>query len=431
MIGRLREQILSAVEPLREQARPLFDLVAAVLRRDPSTTVQQQILVAAIVFVLVALVIMVMLIVFTPGKRKVLRRRRVVRTYVPVDEAADLAPDDGATEREELEAPTPEWRRTAARLALGAPGVALVIVVFLVASYAVSSTNTFCTYRCHQDLVATDETPDAPAEQPLTTTGYVPSDVATSTVESAHHERCSSCHSSGVIANIMDRGRMVVAQFASSEETSLSAVVSSRNCVGCHRAILDTVIVGSGSNVRMSHKEPYESGMACDFCHGRTGHDGSTSPVMSSCSECHDNIHVAIECATCHVGKPSDQTTRDEPQGSASKRVYRAVPLSSDRCYECHAPAPCDSCHRVRVPHTPEFMTSRHARDAAWDRKESCKLCHTLPWCQQCHFTFEGSHAAGWQQSHALVSPTASCSCHDRRNPSRIEPFCTVCHWTE
>jgi len=428
MIGRLREQILSAVGPLSEQVQPLVDLVTAVIRRDPSTTAQQQILVAAIAFVLVAFLVTLMLMIFTPRKRRIVRRRRVVRTYVAVDEAADLAPDRGSTGAEEPEAGAPEWRRTAERLALGVPGMALVIAVFLAASYSVSSTNAFCTYRCHQDLIATL---DAPAEQPLTATGYVPSDVATHTVESAHHARCSSCHSSGVIANVMDRSRMVVATFDSSEETSLSAVVSSRNCVSCHRAILDTVIVGSESNVRMSHKEPYEAGMACDFCHGRTGHDGSTSPVMSSCSECHDNMHVAIECASCHIGNPSDQTTRDQPQGSESKRVYRAVPLSSDRCYECHAPAPCDSCHQVRVPHTPEFTASRHARDAAWDRKESCKLCHTLPWCQQCHLSFRNSHSEGWEQSHARMSPTAGCSCHDRRNPSRTEPFCTVCHWTE
>jgi hypothetical protein len=52
-------------------------------------------------------------------------------------------------------------------------------------------------------------------------------------------------------------------------------------------------VTGTGSNVMMSHKEPYEAGMSCDFCHGRTGHEGATSPQMSSCSECHDGVRAS------------------------------------------------------------------------------------------------------------------------------------------
>jgi type II secretory pathway component PulM len=438
MIEQIREQLESASGPLRERLQPLIDLVSAVLRRDPSITTQQQILVGGIAFLLVALLVTLLLTVLSPRKRRVLRRRRVVPTRTDA-EATDSTAEDGLAANADaaigsplapaVDESTPPWRRTAERLLLSAPGMALLALLLFAVTYGVTNSTAYCTFRCHQDLV---EIPEAPSTAPLTATGLSATAVETTTAEPAYHEDCGGCHRSGVVTDVMDRGRMVFVSFTGSGETSLSAVVPSSNCLRCHRSILRDVVTGSGSNVRMSHKEPYEAGMACDYCHARTGHDGTRSPQMSSCSECHDGKQASVECSTCHTSSPSDQSTRNEPQGSESRRIYRAVPIDDNRCYDCHRPAACDSCHGVRVPHTPEFYAGRHAYYAAWDRKDVCYVCHEVESCQDCHQSFAAgsNHYASWEQDHVRSSPTARCSCHDRRSPSRTEPFCTVCHWT-
>jgi hypothetical protein len=414
-----------SIEPLR----PLVDLVVAAVRRDPAVTQQQQILVAAVAFLLVVLVVVLLLLVFTPRKRRVLRRRRVVRVPAAVGAESSIGEtvdgwDEGGGETAAEPAAGARFP-AAARALIGVPAMIILVLLIVVATYSISGTTMYCTYWCHQDLVVEPE-PERPA--PLTATTIPTATVEPADVGPVYHTKCTGCHDSDIITNVSDRTRMIAVTLAGSSETSASAVVESRDCVSCHRDVLSGTVTGRDSNVRMSHAEPYDAGMACILCHVRTGHVGSRSPEMSSCLECHDAEQVSTACEGCHEGSPSDQSTRDEPAGSASRRVYRLVQLSADRCYECHDPRPCDSCHGVRVPHTARFVEGRHGYPAAWDGKRTCYRCHELRMCQNCHQSFAGSHYEGWRRDHRSVSPTARCSCHDRRRPERTEPFCTVCH---
>jgi hypothetical protein len=410
-----------------ERFRPLVDLVVAALRRDPSVTAQQQILVAAIVFVLVSVLVLLFLLAFTPKKRRVVRRRRIITAEessasLSTGTRQQLQPEGSV---ESKPPPRPAFSSPLARLLLGLPGMLLVAAVLAVAAYVVTDTTAYCTYQCHQTMIE----PELAEEDAPRTARPIPIDAVVLAEDSAHHERCTGCHRADIATDVFDRSRMVVASFSGSSEASASAVVSSASCLDCHGYVLEHVVIGVGGSIRMSHAEPYAAGMSCVTCHSRIGHEGAASPRMSSCLECHDAEQVISTCETCHVGNPSDQSSKDRPEGSASKRAYRLVELDSNRCYECHDPAPCDSCHRVRVPHTTEFLTGRHARPAAWAGKQQCRRCHDQNMCSGCHQGFAGSHYQGWESDHRKLTPTANCGCHDRRRPERTEPFCTVCHW--
>ncbi|MDZ4180275.1 MAG: hypothetical protein U1E29_13765 [Coriobacteriia bacterium] len=413
-----------------ERLRPLLDLVLAAFRRDPSVTAQQQILVAAAAFLVVSLLVVLMLLVFAPKKRRLVRRRRLVGAHsAPVDTASaagDIDSPRSDSGVEELPRRQPARPSTAlTRALLGLPGMMLLTVLFAVVAYEVTDTNAYCTYRCHQSLV---EQVVEPGTAPLTATAVATASVELS-AESAHHERCTDCHALDVVSDVADRSRMAVVAFTGSGETSASAIVASSSCLECHGYVLDNVVIGAGGSIKMSHAEPYDAGMSCMMCHRRIGHAGALSPEMTSCLECHDSKQASAACETCHVGNPADQSSKSKPVGAASKRTYRLVELDSNRCYECHDPRPCDSCHRVRVPHTTEFLTGRHARPAAWAGKQQCRMCHDQNMCSGCHLSFANSHYAGFQSDHRKLTPAANCGCHDRRRPERTEPFCTVCHW--
>jgi hypothetical protein len=410
----------------------LRELLMAVARRDPSVSSQETVLVAAAVFVLVAMLVVLLLLVLTPRKRRVVRRRRVVRSYalesdaVALDHATQTSGHPGG-EQVAVESAPSLGRRPLSRLLLGAPAMALAAILVVVATYEVSGTTVFCTFQCHQDMT---DSPEVVQQRPLTA-----STVSTVTsvgvqAEPSHHQDCTGCHRSDVISNIADRTRMIVAAFVGSSDSSASAVIDSASCVRCHRDVFDGVTLGADHSMRMSHKEPYAAGIACIRCHQRLGHDGARSPVMYSCVECHDSVTAASECGTCHTGRPSDQATRHQPENSASKRTYTLAYLDSNRCYGCHRPAPCDSCHDVRLPHTADFLEDGHAYRAAWSGKRLCYRCHNAAECMDCHQSFApgSNHYSGWERDHSSANPKAGCTCHDRRRRQRTESFCTVCH---
>lgn len=420
------------LETLGTRLRPFADVFVAVAQRDASVTQQQQVLVAASVFLLVLLVVVILLLATTPPKKRVVRRRRVIVAEPPrsvesreSSQGAEV-PDAEPEGESEIHTAEPPRHERLASILLGTPAIIAVAFALLAATYGVSGTNAFCTYQCHDDTAAAPEVIDF---VPLTATPIATRVVETETVEPGYHQRCASCHRLDVVSNVADRTRMVTRALLGSDSYGDSAVVSSVTCLRCHGSVLDETVVGRYSNVRMSHAEPVAAGMTCVGCHDRIGHPGYRSPQMTECIECHDDISQPTACDTCHLANPSDRTTRDMPQATASRRVYTQVELRSDRCYDCHRTESCDACHGLRLPHPPEFVAERHARDAAWDRKSLCYRCHDVPFCNRCHLGFAASHSEGFEAEHTRLTPEANCSCHDRRRPERTEPFCTVCHW--
>jgi len=387
--------------------------------------------------VIISILLVLVVLLLTPKNRRVLRRRIVT---VPAggaeqagagiaDESGPQAPGADAAVAAEAhgegveQAPETAPRR-AADIVLGIPAIAFVALLLFVSVYTITSTDWYCVTYCHRSVLPGG----GEIVVPLTATGAGVKKVA---AEGPVHARCAQCHSAGIVGNVFDRTRMVVAAFSGTPDAPVSAVVDSANCERCHRSVLDSTIEGP---VRMSHAEPQESGMSCVTCHPRSGHVVRGAPQMTQCVECHDRRTAAAACPTCHAKKPSDayaassRAASSESTGTA--RSFFPVPLGADDCYACHRPGRCDSCHQVRMPHSDRFVSGGHAYRAAWDGKRVCYRCHVPSFCNDCHSPFAAitNHVPGWQRNHAKADPDAGCACHDSRRPQRKTPFCAVCH---
>lgn len=420
----------------------LRDMVQGALR-NPAADLSTTALLLVGVSLLGLILVVVLLLLATPRQRKVMKIR-VKRAPAAEDEqdaggerddtaeAAVVAPVDARGDADEVRtnAATEEVdgqeavdasepfesarvvrRKTPVEAILGLLLSVPVLVVLAVASgYVVTGTDTVCAGACH-------------ATQP--------------TAVEAHeraHASCSSCHEkpglAGVPVNVVSRASMVAA-WASGKRTAGSAIVDSSSCISCHSVVLDGVTKGT-TGVRMSHREPLDSGMTCASCHGRTGHDAGAPYSMSSCLPCHDDRKASAECKTCHTSDPYEpKSATGETSATAlgsGRMVYPVVKVRNTDCGGCHdQERQCDTCHGLRMPHPASFVARDHARMAAFEKKQACYKCHTPDSCNsRCHIGFPG-HGNNWKQSHQRMPKDAVCGCHAART-GRTEPMCVLCH---
>jgi hypothetical protein len=197
-------------------------------------------------------------------------------------------------------------------------------------------------------------------------------------------------------------------------------------CLECHGAILGEVLENDERGIRMEHASPYEAGMSCEDCHARAGHGTELTAGMNPCLRCHDGVQVSAECSLCHMGDPTT--------AAASERVFPAVRVANRDCGACHDLAPCDSCHGTRMPHSETFVAYAHASEAAFERKESCYVCHAPSDCGACHASWDLGHGATVAERRAdhrskmdrgAFDGEAGCTCHNH-NPYRN--YCAICH---
>jgi len=189
-------------------------------------------------------------------------------------------------------------------------------------------------------------------------------------------------------------------------------------------------------NIRVSHAEPLEAGMNCVDCHGAVGHLGEAGRVavsMDRCLGCHDGESASADCAVCHTtdiaATGRDALVRDDGRITGSgKYQYPTVVASGADCSGCHdVETQCDPCHGLRLPHPEAFVKGYHAKDAAFEKKESCYRCHDTRDCQSCHRPFSTGHAPNWKTDHARSPWDAGCGCHGR-GVNEETPLCVFCH---
>lgn len=412
--------------------------------QDPTADPIASVFVLGAMIILVLMAVLGLLLLITPKKRKVVKVRRYVRRPVEKadgegagatptsetgdvdfgrsdaevetsgDSAADSAGDDRPAAKKRFALPKvtlPKW------LTVGLSWLFSVPVLLLLAfatTYVITGTDEYCARTCHasQDVVRQAAELD--------------------------HASCVSCHETpgvpGLFANSASRTRMAVAAVMDREPGG-PATVASANCSRCHASgIADTT--RSERGLIMSHKEPDAAGVACTSCHDASGHAKRRDYSMSSCLTCHDAKQASAECATCHVGDPyampsantSDESTQTMGSGDV---LYPAVFISDTSCGGCHdEKKECDTCHGIRMPHTPAFRTTgAHARSAAFDRKKLCfEKCHVEQECaSSCHIGNFNAHGDNWKVEHAKADRNSACVCHAQRT-GRTEPMCTLCH---
>jgi nitrate/TMAO reductase-like tetraheme cytochrome c subunit len=317
---------------------------------------------------------------------------------------------------EELEAARLRRPRRLSRRAVGRLMLASVLVLLLLATFAATSTDWYCTGLCHAHASAVSlRAKDAHAK------------VA-----------CVSCHEDATIAGTIGApairtGHLL--RLVSASWGSPMGPVSSGSCLTCHGDIRGRTLTVAARDVRMSHDAPLSRGMSCDDCHVGTGHSGGAPALvpMSRCTGCHDGRTAPSACATCHPVDPSAK-----PRPSDQARTYAKVPLGRiGDCGDCHDQSSCDACHDLRLPHTGQFIAWSHARDAAFGGRAVCLRCHTLAECIKCHPGFApgsaaaATHPADWRTSHAKLKRGTACDCHWSRLPAEGQAggdYCAVCH---
>jgi hypothetical protein len=248
---------------------------------------------------------------------------------------------------------------------------------------------------------------------------------------------CVSCHEYGrglaIVPSSASRWAHILQAAIQGTEPDGYGPVTSPACRTCHRRQVSGVVFVRDQQLKVSHAEPIKAGAECRDCHTMdgTGAIGRGTRGMTTCLRCHDGKRAPSGCSVCHKGDPS-AAVRDGQR----EIVFTAQFLVQDyRCYKsCHPdPTRCDACHGLRLPHSEEFMRIKHAKAAAFEKKELCvRQCHDYVECQACHEFYPGEAVSGhdinWKKDHEVGGDwNANCSCHGDNKPAGWT-FCPVCH---
>jgi hypothetical protein len=305
-----------------------------------------------------------------------------------------------------------------------------VLVVFIGASLAVTSTSKFCsTCKSHVPYVAWYD-------------------------KSAHRNvNCEQCHTKPgplfFLTSKLEALQQPLAQVTGDYEKPILGYVLNQSCRRCHEndTLFKTI---SRNGIRVNHEHLIEAGFLCQRCHSTVAHgqavpEGSrTYPSMDQCLICHNNHYVAADgtvatsrCDLCHATPPkgavpathkqSDWTTRHGAVGilstctachvqkDACSRCHSGIQMPHDQawmtehgktaeakgrqaCSQCHdVKEYCRTCHQVKMPHPTDFV-AKHPVAVERAGVPTCFNCHVLDNCQACH----EQHASGDPRAHSL-----------------------------
>lgn len=368
--------------------QPYLDALALIIE-DPASNLTAAVLLLAAVFLVLLILVLVALIGITSSIRQ---------GHAPGGEGAD-----DATAKLDRETPGHERRPTTLLPSVPAPArIALAIAAFLAAvsvTYAWSGTNEYCSTACH-------------VMEPAASTWRL----------SRHSEvDCIRCHEGKPVTSVpqavMSRARHLLGSVTGATPQSVTA--SPDRCLDCHETELAASIETS-AGIRMDHRAPIAAGTPCESCHHETAHANERVQAsrMQVCLRCHNGNQASSECATCHIGDPGAHTV--------STRIFKQVELAPPTCGGCHNEMTCDACHGLRMPHSAEFLTGDHARQAAFDGRTLCWRCHVEADCTGgCHGSFDAGHGPGFKEAHKQYPWDSGCqTCHKAHEGS----FCDRCH---
>lgn len=375
---------------------------------DPSKNPRLSLLLLLAVVIALVMIALLVLIVMTPSTKRVVRMRR----YTP---AEGDAPKPTDVEPGRVGKPTrgPSKLLLAVTSPLATVGVLLAALLL---TYVGTSSETYCARTCHRSA-----TVNAAAKY--------------------GHARCVSCHEQqpvlGVVSNVSSRINMLVDRSLGTRPDAAGAPVQSDRCLSCHADVIRK-IVSSPSGIRVSHREFSKAGEPCTQCHPEAGHTKRAFTLtMSACIGCHDGTTASTACPTCHTKDPAEtrfaRASKETLGGGGVE--YPAVRAAKRDCSGCHdQERDCDTCHRIRMPHSPEFKEGGHAVAAAFERKLMCFRCHDPQECgSPCHQGWDyrtgfGGHGGGsWKQQHKASAWDSGCVCHSGRT-DRTYPLCLRCH---
>lgn len=251
---------------------------------------------------------------------------------------------------------------------------------------------------------------------------------------------CVQCHEPGggvqsATISVPSRLVHVVEGIRGDGSFSEYGMVDSSSCRSCHEDVVTTTTENERRGIRVSHLEPIEAGARCIECH-RPNVEGVISGAyggMNTCLRCHDGIQATTDCALCHTKDVGYSAIADHLPSPLTARVLVVEPMT--KCYECHDPNPCDSCHGMRIPHDDEFIAGGHAYEGVksiWaESNGSCVQCHT-PERRSC--SSQGCHSSEFPYHYALDKnfPTSHATGRwVRTGPNRLNPSvlgCNTCH---
>lgn len=324
----------------------LFQQVVQLIYAPTTNVVASVLLLAIVVIVVAALLIAIILLVLRP------RRTSAVTTPVTVGPDGSLEATGPAAAQSNPSA------RLRGLLFLGG----LVVLLWMSAGYSTMQSS-LCG-ECH------DDTPHVMLESP------------------APHASvdCVRCHEPGgwvysMTVALPSRIVHLVEGMGESEGLPEYGYSDSSACRSCHAADVEETMENTRRGIRVSHAEPLEAGAACADCH-RPNDMGVISGAyggMNPCLRCHDGSKASNECSLCHTKDVGATSVADRFPLEKGAKVLVVEP--NTRCYSCHDPAPCDSCHGMRIPHPESFAGWGHAYEGVkslWaGNRGSCLACHT------------------------------------------------------
>lgn len=413
-MNELLERIANAFSDPDSLATLWESIRAAV--QEPSANLPAALMLAAIAGILLLLV--VLSLVFLLGGRG-----EVEYVYMDADEVVgdEYEVVETAAATPEVDEAVTVFREGTARGARRPVGIGVLALVLGVFAYAigvgVAGLDSVCT-TCHVDTAHVTIGED----------------------ETHGRVRCVSCHEQSdplTLIFIEHPSRLLHVATMGFADDAIAAYgrPSDRSCSVCHRAVVREVIEQPERSVRISHAEFVDLGAPCIECHtlGSDGVVGRNTTGMVECLRCHDDEVASASCSTCHTG----EDVSDAAIGRLSRGHEAHGVVPQPQCYTCHDPAPCDSCHGMRLPHETGYAAV-HMYDAAHDfwntGGKKCASCHDTRarscysvGCHEIRMPIHGQNAGELAEFGRVHAQDGGCDdCHNRAGA--WEDACTMCH---
>ena len=198
---------------------------------------------------------------------------------------------------------------------------------------------------------------------------------------------CERCHVAPErLAQSAHRVRMLAEFYASivlpGRQPDLFGKPGNDACEQCHRDIRQASPSGDLKIPHRAHVQVLK--LDCVHCHAYSVHstnpEGTHSPRMATCLECHDGRKAKRECSACHTAKDAPESHR-----AGGWLVEHAGKRQDAECQSCHAWTQdwCSDCHARRPESHSGKWRSTH-RDAV-AKHRNCEACHREDFCVRCH----------------------------------------------
>lgn len=254
--------------------------------------------------------------------------------------------------------------------------------------------------------------------------------------QSKHQDiACTSCHAGNepfaIISQRLALARMIPAQLSGFYRKPVTALVPSKNCLGCHKPIESKVVESKA--LRVSHKEIISAGYACGDCHSTVAHGKSAArqnvAEIGKCLNCHNDITASSECATCHIKdakRDPSYRVRGPWQISHGENWRQTHGMDNlNTCQACHSKFYCSTCHSTELPHPSSWIVS-HGKEVKSSNEAAagCKQCHSESLCNNCH-SLEMPHPRSFLPRHKeIVKEDGDQTCYQ----CHLKESCSRCH---